>query len=149
VGLTGSLEDEVNLSRVVLAVEVVLRGSVEVELAEAVALGANLGSTAGNDLDGGAKVDERVVVAVGDAEGEGGASNDGVLALDNVDGGLVLTDGAELVGGAQAVPVKGALELMVAESRAISTGEEGGAVVADSGGRGGEGEDDSRGLHFD
>lgn len=147
--LTGSLEDEVNLSREVLAVEVVLRGSVEVELEEVVVLGANLGSAGGDDLDGGAKVQELGLVDVGDVEGKVRATDDGVLALDDVDGGLVLADGAELVGLAQAVPVKGALELMVAKGRALSTGEEGGAVVADGRGHRGEGEDDSRGLHFD
>lgn len=152
--LTSSLEHKVNLSREVLSMEVVLAGSVEVELGEVVRDTANGGRAVGVDLDGGAQVLKLSTAGVRvDGQAEGGAANGGLATVD-VDRGLVGANGAELVEGVQAVPVEGTLELVEAErtlgalGQASRTRAEGGAVVADGSSQGGEG-GNGEGLHGD
>lgn len=133
-----------NLAREVLSVEVVLAGSVEVKLEEAVGLSANRGGAVDVDLDVGSQVLKLGTGSVRvDSEGEGGAAN-GVLLSVEVDGGLIGTGGAELVGVVKAVPVQSTAELMVTKDSLGSldkvrrTGAEGGAVVAYSSSQGGK-----------
>lgn len=154
--LTGSLEDKVNLSRVVFALEMMLARSVEVELPEGIPLTSNESRAADDNLDSGAEVlKDSTLGVVGDGEAKGRATDDSALAGDDIDGRLVLASGADGVASSKAVPVKRALELMVAEG-AIVTGDDAigaraqmGAVVAHGSSHGGNGEDDSGGLHVD
>lgn len=153
--LTGSLEDKVNLSRVVSIVEMVLAGGVEVELEEVVHLAADVGGTARDDLDGGAEVEELSArVAVGDVGAKGRATDSGDLAGDDIDGGLVLARAANLGSRADAEPVQGAGELMVAKGtvsaadNTLSARSQVGGIVAHGGGQRDHREEDSGDLHL-
>lgn len=142
-----------NLSREVLPVEVVLAGSVEVELSKAVRLAANSGSTIGHNLDSSAQVLKLGATGVrADRQAKGRAADGGLPSVD-VDGGLTGANGTELIVSVEAVPVEGPVQLMVPEGTVSPLDKvsrarvEGRAVVADGSNQGGEGGENSDGLH--
>ena len=124
-----------NLAGVVLAADAVLRGSVEVELLQGVGGAADVDGAGGVGLDAVAEVLE-LCAGGGVVRGEvdGAAAGRGGGAGVDVDGGLVGAAGAGRVGGVQAVPVKGALELVVAELAGGAAGWRG--IRGRRGGRG-------------
>ena len=89
----------------------VLARQVEVELLEG-ELDAveGHGAALGDDLDGGTQVLELGALGeVRDRDAEIAGGDEGELALDHVDGGLVVSGGAEDVGRVEGYPVQGAL----------------------------------------
>lgn len=94
-----------SLHGVVLLIDAVLAGSVEVELSKLVRVGLGDQSTiAHDDLETRAKVLELSTADAGDVEVH--AASGGVVDIvgDDVDGGLVLASGASNVGRVKTVP---------------------------------------------
>lgn len=140
--------DKVNLERVVLAVEAVLARGVEVELAESVVLAAVVHGSVGADLEDAVQVLQlsSIGVVCGPKD-DGGTLNLLGIRLENVDGGLILAEGAGSVVGGEGVPVERTVH-GIETVGALGSLEEAGAMMAE-GRDGGDERENSGGLHCD
>lgn len=135
-----------------LAVNTVLAGSVEVELAERVHHVVDGDGTVDENLESGAEVLNLSPAGVaGELQAQGLARNRCGGGARDVNGSLVLSLGASTVVGAQAVPAKGPSDTSVAEGRddgSLAARVEKGSVVAHGRSQGDHG-GESEGLHLD
>jgi hypothetical protein len=149
--LTRGRKHKVNLQRMVLRVDSVLAGSVEVKLRQLVVLAAGLERSVDRHLHGAAQVLELGSKGVRvHGEGDGVAWGGGNGRVQH-NGRLVLAGGTELVGSlVEAVPVQRALDIVVAkgaDGHGVLSGVEMGSVVTGGKYRGNQCQRSSRELN--